>query len=166
MVKKIAFFLVLLSSCICFNKRSILFSKPNNSNKIKIKGCYTRTMDGFEPDLFMVIFLFSNGVFYQPPLVREEEIKNINVEFKNRTENKDKTEWGTYIVDGDEIIFEGWSDDPCNTIYTQYAKILSDTTFLIYEFKYSWKKTPTNETFNYKRINFQMDSIHPKIKTQ
>lgn len=157
-------FLFALTSCMYLHKTRDIPIEPNRSAALKINGCYIRRMDGFDPDMFMVLFLFPNGAFFEPPMVTEDQIDSIKVYFDNKFTHDYLSSWGSYSIKENTIYFTGWSDDPWANTYTAEARIINDTSFVETIARYGGKKWKLEGTYFFRKINYLLNEKHPKLK--
>jgi hypothetical protein len=137
-------------------------------DQLRLDGYYYRV--NYENKIFDGYFFYRNGIIITLGGVRnnleefDEYLKNI---IDNQYHSSQKSNWGVFVVENDNIAFERWYGGPLKA-YIRAGKILSDTTFHIIEsYRYvDGNKTELktrNEVFYFREFTPKPDSTNTFI---
>jgi hypothetical protein len=153
--------ILIANYCSCqigADDRLSLQKKPYNGNELKIDGYY------YLPDIsgnITIYFFFRNGILLYGTGALPSELPNLEKSFKDGqfySEAKDdKTFWGVFNIDSQNIQFDKWYSDDIGPLRTSISsgKILNDTTFYISNSSLGNEY----ETFHFKQFSPKPDSI-------
>lgn len=133
--KPLLVFFLILSSCFCSIDEPLRNTREDYLNdNIRIDGFYYAYSEG---QIRKIYFLYRNGVYFSvagdgQERTKPEEVKTLLTEEHLKGHQTEKTLWGIFIIKGNDILFESWSQihgDRYSVI--ESGDILNDTTFTI-----------------------------------